>query len=97
MPIGLGKAISNSFPSPSPFTLTTVPIPHFLCDALSPTAQPISSPPVADGAETAFPKAGTFLVEAVEGDPVLEELKGVCLALGAVSVLGLLEVPLVFH
>ena len=45
-PIGLGNAISNSFASPSPFTLTTVPIPHFWWEALSPTAQPICSPPV---------------------------------------------------
>src|SRR5689334_16169781 len=45
MPAGLGKAISNSVPSPCPFTLTTVPIPHLPCSALSPTFQPVSSPP----------------------------------------------------
>ena len=49
-PIGLGNAISNSFASPSPFTLTTVPTPHFWWEALSPTAQPICSPPVVLGA-----------------------------------------------
>src|SRR5690606_16537278 len=65
IPVGLGKAISNSFDSPSPFTLTTVPIPHFLCSALSPTFQPISSPPVdvITGLANVFLSAGRLGVD----------------------------------
>src|SRR5690625_2446896 len=43
MPVGAGKAISSSIVSPSPCTFTTVPVPHFLCFALSPGAH--VSPP----------------------------------------------------
>ena len=83
MPIGLGKAISSSFPSPSPFTLTTVPIPHFLWAALSPTPSRFLHRLLRMVQKLLFQSAGTCSCGSLlTGDPVLEELYGVCLALG---------------
>lgn len=45
IPVGLGKAMSNSVSSPVPFTLTTVPVPHLPCFTFSPTFQSIPAPP----------------------------------------------------
>src|SRR5699024_12315618 len=45
MPVGAGTAMSNSISSPSPFTFTTVPTPHFLCTALSPAFHTAFSAP----------------------------------------------------
>src|SRR5699024_11085205 len=45
IPVGAGKAMSNSKSSPCPLVLTTVPTPHILCFALSPACQAICSAP----------------------------------------------------
>src|SRR5699024_6501963 len=70
IPVGAGKAISNSISSPSPFTFTTVPTPHFLCTALSPAFHPAFSAPVVIFLAAAFLLGVCFFTGFV-GEPTM--------------------------
>src|SRR5699024_12780266 len=65
IPVGAGKAISNSISSPSPFTFTTVPTPPFLCTALSPAFHAAFSAPVAIFFAADFLIGACFFTEVV--------------------------------